>query len=523
MVREYRTDLVIVGGGTGGCAAALAAAAMGCTVVMTEEARWIGGQLTSQAVPPDEHPWIERFGCSASYRTFRNRVRAYYRRNFPLTAEARSAVWLNPGNGTVSRLCHDPRVARAVLEEMLAPYVHSGRCTILRHHRVEAADTSGDRVDAVTARDLEEDETRVLSAPYFLDATECGDVLPLAGVEYVTGSESQGQTGEPHALPADPNPMDIQGFTFCFALDHVEREDHTIDEPAEYAFWREYRAAFWPDRQLSWVTPDPKTLEPVENTLFPMGDRFSLWLYRRIIDASNFEPGTHASDVTLVNWPQNDYWLGSMYEVEESEARSHLERAKQLSLSLLFWLQTEAPRPDGGQGYPGLRLRRDVMGTSDGLAMAPYVRESRRIRAVFTVLEQHVAATGGGDAAPARFPDTVGVGSYRIDLHPSTGNRNYIDLPSRPFEIPLGSLIPVRVENLLPACKNIGVTHITNGCFRLHPVEWNIGEVAASLAAHCLREGVAPRQVGSEARLPAFQDLLSRRGVELSWPDLHAL
>ena len=482
---------------------------------MTEETRWIGGQLTSQAVPPDEHPWSERFGCSATYRAFRNRVRSYYRRNLPLTTEARSAMWLNPGNGSVSRLCHDPRVAQAVLEEMLAPYVHSGRCTILRRHRVEAADTSGDRVLAVTARDLEEDETRVLSAPYFLDATECGDLLPLAGIEYVTGSESQGETGEPHALPGEPKPMDIQGFTFCFAMDHVEGEDHTIDEPAEYEFWREHRADFWPDRQLSWVTPDPKTLEPVENTLFPMGDRFSLWLYRRIVDASNFEPGTHASDVTLVNWPQNDYWLGPMYEVEESEARRHLEMAKQLSLSLLFWLQTEASRPDGGRGYPGLRLRRDVTGTSDGLAMAPYVRESRRIRAEFTVLEQHVAATGDVDPSPARFPDTVGVGSYRIDLHPSTGNRNYIDLASRPFEIPLGSLIPVRVENLLPACKNIGVTHITTGCFRLHPVEWNIGEVAGSVAAHCLREGLAPRQVRSGARLGAFQDLLSRRGIEI--------
>ena len=50
-----------------------------------------------------------------------------------------------------------------------------------------------------------------------------------------------------------------------------------------------------------------------------------------------------------------------------------------------------------------------------------------------------------------------------------------------PFEIPLGALLPERVENLLPACKNIGTTHITNGCYRLHPVEWNIGEAAGAL------------------------------------------
>ena len=41
----------------------------------------------------------------------------------------------------------------------------------------------------------------------------------------------------------------------------------------------------------------------------------------------------------------------------------------------------------------------------------------------------------------------------------------------------------MRVENLLPACKNIGTTHITNVCYRLHPVEWNIGGAAGLLAA----------------------------------------
>ena len=76
------------------------------------------------------------------------------------------------------------------------------------------------------------------------------------------------------------------------------------------------------------------------------------------------------------------------------------------------------------------------------------------------------------------------------------------------------------VENLLPACKNIGVTHITNGCYRLHPVEWNIGEAAGALAGYCLRQGVAPRQVRNSAHhLADFQALLQGCGIELAWPD----
>ena len=125
-----------------------------------------------------------------------------------------------------------------------------------------------------------------------------------------------------------------------------------------------------------------------------------------------------------------------------------------------------------------MRLRPDVVGTEDGLAKYPYIRESRRIRAEFTVLEQHVSTesrmkeTGAKreEVKAAEFKDSVGIGSYRIDLHPSTGGDNSIDISSLPYQIPLGALLPQRVENLLPACKNLGVTHITNGCYRLHPV-----------------------------------------------------
>ena len=121
--------ILIIGGGTGGVAAALAAARAGRRVLLTEETDWIGGQLTAQAVPPDENPWIETFGGTRSYRAFREGVRDYYRRHFPLTPDARANPLLNPGDGFVSRLCHEPRVALAVLEAMLAPYVSSGLVT----------------------------------------------------------------------------------------------------------------------------------------------------------------------------------------------------------------------------------------------------------------------------------------------------------------------------------------------------------------------------------------------------------
>ena len=469
-------------------------------------------------MPPDEHAWIESFGRTQSYRAYRDAVREYYRRHYPLTEAARARWNLNPGDGGVSRLTHEPRVSLAVLEAMLAPFASGGRLTVLTRHKPVAADAAGDRVRSVTVRNLDEDTPLTIHAPYFLDATELGDLLPLARAEYVTGAESRGETGEPHA-PAEAQPANMQAFTCCFTIDYVAGEDHTIEKPAEYEFWRDYVPRMkpaWPGKLLSWSMANPQTLQPrdvyFDPALKSARQGLNLWLYRRIANRENFIPGAYAGDISLVNWPQNDYWLGNLCEVSEEEAARHLKRAKQLSLSLLYWMQTD-------QGWKGLRLRRDVVGTTDGLAMYPYVRESRRIRAEFTVTEQHVGAQARQEPVAEAFRDSVGVGSYRIDLHPSSGGDNYIDVASLPFRIPLGALIHRRVENLLPAGKNLGVTHITNGCYRLHPVEWNIGESAALAAARAVRTGRTPREIRNDKKLLAeFQAWIGSQGVEIAWP-----
>jgi hypothetical protein len=528
----YQADVIIAGGGLGGCAAAIAALRNGLSVVMTEETDWIGGQITQQGVPPDEHPWIETHGAPESYRAFREAVRNYYKTNYPLTLEAAANEFLNPGNGSVSRLCHEPKVALAVLHGFLAPFESSGKLVLLLNQKIKKAEVKGDRVQSLQAKSNLSGAEIQLIAPYFVDATELGDLLPLTKTEYVTGTESKTQTGELHA-PELGDPENNQSFTVCFAMDYVKGENWTISKPDQYGFWKNYLPPLrkpWPGPMLGLHYSNPQTLEP-KNLGFhpeglPTGDILNLWLYRRILHLKNFKKGFYQGDITLVNWPQNDYIPGNIVDVSEEEFQKHFYGGKQLSLSLLYWLQTEAPRPDGGKGWRGLRLRNDVMGTEDGMAKYPYVRESRRIKALFTVLEEHVgkeqrsmvSGISGDNLKAAEFYDSVGIGYYHIDLHPSSRGDNYIDFPSLPFQIPLGSLIPQRVENLIPANKNIGTTHITNGCYRLHPVEWSIGEAVGMLVPFALSKNVTPKQVREDkSLLVEFQNMIRSQGVETEW------
>lgn len=537
-------QLAIIGGGTGGFAAAWAALRRGLKVVITETYDRLGGQFTSQAVPPDEHPWIESCGSTQSYRQFRQYVRSYYRQWYPLKAEA-LARWerLNPGEGCVSALCHEPAVSSAVIEAILRPYISSGQLAVLLHSDPIHAEKQGNKIISVTVAQKQVDGNSKLYriiAPYFIDATETGDLLPLTGTDYSIGSEAQSETQEPHA-PLKANPQNQQAISWCFVIDYQPNRDSVIAKPKDYYFWRSYIPDVnpsWGGPLLSWQATHPITLQPVVRSFHPIHPQpergpMDLWTFRRISCAANFNYPQGTSDIVLVNWPQIDYLLGNVIDVPATEKQKHLEGARQLSLSMLYWMQTEAPRADGKTGWPGLALRPDITQTSDGLAAAPYIRESRRLKGLFTVLEQHVslearqAITGLSDAQvkAADFADSVGIGAYRLDLHPSTAGDNYIDVSALPFQIPLGALIPQNTENLLAGGKNLSVTHITNGCYRLHPVEWNVGESAALCAAYCLAEHIKPGQLHANTeKRRLFQNELVEHGIELAWPlETHAL
>lgn len=519
-------DLVVVGGGLGGIAAALAAARLGRRSVLVCETDWLGGQVSSQCIPPDEHPWIETIGQTRGYREFRARVRAFYRDNYPVTARARSQQRFNPGLGNIGPLTHEPHVAALVLESMLAPWISRGLITVLREAEITCAAGDGDEVRALQVRTAAGDVE--LTGRYFLDATDLGDVIGLAGVEHVIGAESRDETGELHALAGPADPLDQQAITWAMLLSHRPGTDNTIPRPAGYARWREFRPPEWPGPLLSWEVSDHVTHRPRLRPLFTdrptAGITYDLWHARRILAADQFDGDW--VDVTVAAWPMMDYSRLPLLGVPDETREQALREAQELSLSFLYWMQTEAPRHDGGVGYPGLYPRSDLTGTPTGLAKLPYIREGRRIRAEFTLLEQHigVAARPGADGAE-RFADSVGIAAYRIDVHPSTAGRPGIDIDTWPFQLPLGSFLPVRVRNVLPAGKSIGGTHITSGAYRVHPAEWSIGEAAGALAAFSIARGVVPHQVRADAELlDEFQSLLTGTlGIELEWPRYGAL
>ena len=507
-------EVLIVGGGTGGVAAALAAARAGRRVALIEETDWLGGQMTAQGVSAlDEHEHIESFGGTASYYRFRDLLREHYRKR---SGEAGRQPDFNPGACWVTRLAFEPQAAVGVLERMLQPHVDAGRLTIHRRTKAVAADTDGDRVIAILAMGLDDGGLVRFRPQLVIDATELGDLLPLCGAEYIVGAETVAQTGEKQAQPVEAKPHCVQSFTYTFACERMDDgENHAIPRPQKYEHYRAAQpyslrievhggeiygeTSGWLDYRLYDAMP---------------GTKGGLWTYRRLLEGRAFS----CNDLTLFNWPGNDYRDRSILDCAAIDIARALQDAKRVSLGFLHWLQTEAPATGRQLGAPEIRLRPDVMGTADGLSKHPYIRESRRIKARKTIIEQEVSARHQAGLRAAHFADSVGVGWYPIDIHRCGPDDVGASCRTKPFQIPLGALLPVRVANLIAGGKNLGTTHITNGCYRLHPVEWNVGEAAGALAAFALGEGVAPAAVRERPDLlERFQRRLLEQGVPIAW------
>ena len=112
---------------------------------------------------------------------------------------------LNPGLCWVSYECSEATVDHDVLLSMLEPYVRSGKLSIFLRTAPVAVEKRGNRIQSVTVYGFESHRFLRLRGTVFIDATELGEFLPLAGAEFVTGAESRAETGEPDApLQADP-------------------------------------------------------------------------------------------------------------------------------------------------------------------------------------------------------------------------------------------------------------------------------------------------------------------------------
>ena len=397
-------DLVVVGGGTGGTAAAIEAARDGARVLVVEESPWLGGMLTSAGVSAIDGNYRLRGGIFGE---------------FTDSLAARYGGYDALKSGWVSNILFNPAVGADILANMAGEAGVEARfgttITDIRDHwRLTLSD--GSRVKA-----------RIL-----IDGTELGDIALEAGAE-----ELQDR-------------VTLQDMTYVAIVKQYDH-DVTIEEPQNYnpELYRECCSTWPPEMMLSY--------------------------------------GALPDGHIMLNWPQNgnDIYLDYLNMPREEVYR----QAKNRTLGYVYYIQTEL-------GYKNIGIAHDVFPTEDGLPFYPYYRESRRFAGRDTMTLEAARRPYDFDL----YTRAVAVGDYPVDHHHNQNPRReelshlwYGKIPS--FSVPLGVLVPVGVEDLLMADKNISVSWEMNGATRLQPVVTGLGQAAGALAAIAVKTGRHPSEV----------------------------
>lgn len=529
-------DLLIVGGNESACAAAVQAARLGVKrIVLVNDIEWLGGQFSAEGV-----------GCLDEWTTVNGKRAGFPRSGLFLETVGHlrahnSAKYgkASPGNAYCGTETIEPAAAARIFEEMLKPHVASGALRIERGWEPVKVSVEGKRVVAVefgsaagtdgTKGTYPSHESHLtVRARLTMDASDWGDVIRLSGAKHGAGPDLRSRFGEPSAPEKfdDAGAQEMNPLSWCIVLREAGGKDATIPKPATYDA-RSYAAL---DRTPPWVDSDMSA-----GIYSPSG--WSIYTHRRLVDRwhNGFAPGTEA---TFLNWPVQDYPLCQLPQrvvdaLEKSEpgasrrniatlspAQRHIifDDVKQHALGMLHHLQTAVHDRTGDfpQSFRYMALT-DEFGTPDKLPPKPYIREGLRLEALTMVTERDIrAATREPKWARTIPPDAVFGFQFNIDFHPTrrkflTGDRNgpwqYVHTPERGWHtdtdramFPLSGLVPVEMDGLIGAGKNIGVSSVVQSALRLHGQMILCGQAGATLAAMCLRDSTEPRAVAADAR-----------------------
>ena len=432
---RFNVDVLVIGGGTSGTMAGIQSARMGVKTIIVEETPWLGGMMTSAGVSAIDGNHNLPSGLWAE---FRNELIKYYGNEEKLAS------------GWVSKVMFEPYVAQKILRQMCA---REKNLTIISSVKFMDIKKKSEGWTVTFSDNI------TINAKILIDGTELGDVAAKVGVKYDVGMESKATYNE-RIAPEKANNI-VQDLTYVAVLKEYNR-DVTIGKPINYKK-EDFICScekLCPDKKMErlWDCDKMKTYGQIQNGKF------------------------------MINWPinGNDFYA-NMVEMNEVQRQEAIKKAKEHTLGFVYFMQTEL-------GWKTLGLS-DEFQTEDKLPLMPYHRESRRIHGLARPNMNHLEKPF--DQSEPLYRTGIADGDYPVDQQHGK-NTNAPDLyfvPVPSFSVPLGSLIPEDVDNLIVAEKSISVSNIVNGASRLQPVVMGIGQAAGTLAALCVQEKISPRQV----------------------------
>lgn len=441
---QRQTQVLVIGGGTGGTAAAIQAARSGVKTLLVEPTSMLGGMLTAAGVSCTDGNHLLNSGM---WQEFREALYLHYGTR-------------NLGSGWVSNTCFEPSVGDSILKAMAAA---EPNLEVVYGYCFAGITKKANRVTGAHFTNRSGAKLSVAAA-ITIDATELGDVLASAGAAFYLGMDDPKITGEKEARVKNGI---IQDLTWTAILkDYGPGANRTIPKPAGYDASR-YNCS-----NLQAPCPNGKPWN---------GD------VQKMLDYGRLSTRDTMVKKYMLNWPihGNDTYL-DVVRLSEIERQKAYTKAKDQTLGFLYFLQHDL-------GFKHIGLADDEL--ERGMALIPYHREGRRLKGKTLLAIHHLQHPYQYNL----YQNGIAVGNYPVDHHHGQYKGVVPDLEFPPipaFNIPLGALIPERVEGLVVCDKSISVSNIANGSTRLQPVVMLTGQAAGVLAAKAALSKRQPAAVG---------------------------
>lgn len=437
--KKYETDVLVVGGSTGGTAAGIQSARMGVNTIIVEPTTWLGGMLTAAGVScTDGNDELH----SGIWQEFREALYKHYGKR-------------NLFTGWVSKTCFEPSVGDSIFKAWAK---QEKKLTVLYGWYFDRVLKNANRVTGALFVNKKGEKISI-NAKLTMDGTDLGDVYANAGEGYDIGMEDKNYSKE--AMAPGKNNI-IQDLTWAAVLkDYGKETDASIPRPANY------------DSTLFFCccTDAPCNGKPWNGNA------------QKMLDYGKLSNGKF-----MLNWPPhgNDYYI-NVIDLRQIDREKALQPARDKTLGFVYFIQTQL-----GFKHIGLFNEFD---SEDKLALIPYHREGRRMRGVVRLNVNHL--THPFDQPEKLYRTGISVGDYPVDHHHAPEKKAPgIDFPPVPsFNVPLGTLVPAKVEGLLACEKGISVSNIVNGSTRLQPCVLLTGQAAGVLAALAITKNKSPRSV----------------------------
>lgn len=441
-----RTDVLVIGGGTGGCAAGIQSARMGANTIIAEPTVWLGGMFSSAGVAAFDGNHNMPSGIWGEFR------------------EQLYKVYGGPNavaTGWVSNTQFEPHVGDSIIKSFAAALPH---LKVLYQTEFVKAIVTGNTVTGAMFTNTKTKKQITIYAKQVIDATELGDVLASANIPFDMGMEASSITGENVNVP-ETNDI-IQDMTYAAILkDYGKGVDRTLPKPANY---------------------DPLEFDGCNNEFSSTLEKItSNVTAQKMLDYGKLPNGKY-----MINWPGkgNDIYI-NMIPMNAQQRKAAIVQAKAKTIRFIYFLQTQF-------GFKHLDLADDEFPTADKLPLIPYHRESRRVKGLVRFKIQHISQPFA--QAEALYRTGIAVGDYPIDHHHRENPKapqhlGFYPVPS--FNVPLGALIPQTHNGIIIAEKSISVSNVVNGTTRLQPCVMMTGQAAGVLAALAVQQNKSAKEI----------------------------